>query len=167
MKRITLLRHAKSSWDSPGIDDFDRPLNARGEHDAPDMGRRLKARGARPSLILSSTANRAITTARTIAHEIGYPIEFIQPEQELYLAWPDKILNILIRGGAQFNDVMIVGHNPGLTELANNISNAHIDNLPTCGAFAIDAEIDDWAELPNNPGTLAWFDYPKNKAVRT
>jgi phosphohistidine phosphatase len=167
MKRITLLRHAKSSWDSPTKDDFDRPLNARGERDAPDMGQRLEARGVRPSLMLSSTANRAITTARTIAREIGYPIEFIQPEQELYLAWPDKILDILIREGAQFNDIMIVGHNPGLTELANNISNASVDNLPTCGAFAIDAEIDNWADLPNNPGTLAWFDYPKNKAVST
>ena len=167
MKRITLLRHAKSSWDSPGVDDFDRPLNARGKRDAPDMGQRLKARGVRPSLILSSTANRAITTARTIAREIGYPTEFIQTEQELYLAWPDKILDILIREGTQFNDVMVVGHNPGLTELTNNISSARIDNLPTCGAFAIDAEIDAWADLPNNPGTLAWFDYPKNKAVRT
>jgi phosphohistidine phosphatase len=163
MKRITLLRHAKSSWDNPSIDDFDRPLNNRGEKDAPVMGQRLLARNVRPSLILSSRANRAITTARVIAGAIGYPLEFIQTERELYLASPDTILDIVVGNGERFNDVMIAGHNPGLTELANMISDARIDNIPTCGVFAVDANISDWSELRKKPGKLAWFDYPKKK----
>lgn len=77
MKRLTLVRHAKSSWKDPSLDDFDRPLNQRGERDAPVMGRRLKARGARPSLILTSPAKRAKRTARLIAEAIGYPVEFL------------------------------------------------------------------------------------------
>jgi phosphohistidine phosphatase len=163
-KHITLLRHAKSSWDNPSTDDFDRPLNQRGEDNAPEMGHRLAARSIRPSLIISSEANRAITTARVIARAIGYPAEFIHPVRELYLASAGTILKILAHEGKRYNDVMIVGHNPGLTDLANMISDARIDNIPTCGVFAIDAEIDDWAELRDKPGKLAWFDYPKNKA---
>ena len=89
MKRLTLLRHAKSSWKDPLLDDFDRPLNQRGERDAPVMGRRLQARGARPSMILTSPAKRALRTARLIAQAINYPAEFLQREAELYLAVAD------------------------------------------------------------------------------
>ena len=88
-KRLTLVRHAKSSWDDASAADHDRTLNGRGERDAPMMGQRLLERGARPSLILTSTAKRARKTARLIAKQLGYPIEFIQGESELYLASPD------------------------------------------------------------------------------
>ena len=94
--RLTLLRHAKSSWEDDRLDDSDRPLNERGERDAPLMGRRLRARGARPTLILTSPAVRARRTAQIVAREIGYPAEFLQREEELYLASPDAD-----RGGAR------------------------------------------------------------------
>jgi len=95
MKRLTLLRHAKSSWGRPDIADHDRPLNARGERDAPLMGRRLIASGARPSLIVTSPATRARQTTKLFAREIGYPIEFIQTETSLYLADPQTILEVI------------------------------------------------------------------------
>ena len=161
MKRLTLLRHAKSSWDNPSLADFDRPLNRRGERDAPDMGQRLAKRNIRPSLIVSSTANRAVTTARIIARAIGYPLEFIHTTRELYLASTGTLLQVLASEGHGFNDVMLVGHNPGMTDLANRVSDARIDNIPTCGVFAIDTDVEDWQELAERPGRLAWFDYPK------
>jgi len=163
VRRLTLLRHAKSSWDNPLLDDFDRPLNKRGERDAPDMGDRLKARGARPSLIISSDAARAVTTARIIARRIGYPIGFIQPVNELYLASPRTIIDVVIRESERYHDVIVVGHNPGLTELLNQMSDARVDNIPTCGVFSMQLAIDDWTDLPSAEGRLDWYDYPKLK----
>jgi len=165
VRRITLLRHAKSDWGNPALDDFDRPLNPRGERNLGLIGKRLKNSGVRPSLILSSDAVRAITTARAIAQEIGYPKEFIQPAPELYLASPATILEVLVREGSEYNDVMIVGHNPGLTELANHICTTPIDNIPTCGVFAVDANIADWSDLASNRNPPAFFDYPKKTGV--
>jgi phosphohistidine phosphatase len=161
MRRITLLRHAKSDWDNPSQNDFHRTLNQRGEKNAKLIAKRLKNSGVRPSLIISSDAVRAISTARLIARGIGYPIEFIQPDHELYLASPVGIIDVLEREGENYTDVMIIGHNPGLTELANRLSNSQIDNIPTCGVFAVDIEIDSWADLANTQGTMNYFDYPK------
>lgn len=161
MKRLTLLRHAKSSWKDPGLDDFDRPLNQRGERDAPVMGRRLKARSARPSLILTSPAKRAQRTARLIAEAIGYPVEFLQREAELYLAEPETILDVVAREAESFNDVIVCGHNPGMTDLANRLSGVRIDNVPTCGIVALEADIENWAEIGAAECRLDFFDYPK------
>lgn len=163
MRRITLLRHAKSDWSTPSKNDFDRPLNQRGESNGKLIGTRLKNSGVRPSLIISSDAVRAMATARLIAQNIGYPIEFIQPDHDLYLASPASIIDVLEREGKNYNDVMVVGHNPGLTELSNSLCNTRIDNIPTCGVFAVDIEISSWADLVNTQGTLNYFDYPKNK----
>ncbi len=165
MKRLTLVRHAKSSWKDPGLDDFDRPLNPRGERDAPVMGRRLQARGVRPSLILTSPAQRAQRTARLIAEAIGYPVEFLQREADLYLAEPDTILKVLAREGESFNDVFVCGHNPGMTDLANRLGGVRIDNVPTCGIVALEADIETWAELSDKNCHLDYFDYPKCAAA--
>ena len=144
MKRLTLLRHAKSSWKDPDLDDFDRPLNSRGEHDAPLMGLRLQARGARPSLLLTSPAKRAQRTARLIAKSIGYPPEFLQRERELYLADPPTILAVIARQDDSFNDILVCGHNPGLTDLASRLTDRPFDNVPTCGVVAMHADIGSW-----------------------
>ena len=86
MKTLYLVRHAKSSWKHAGISDRERPLNARGKRDAPVMGARIQRHGIRPSLIVSSPAKRAWQTARIVAQEIDYPLEFLQREESLYLA---------------------------------------------------------------------------------
>ena len=166
MRRLTILRHAKSSWDDASLSDFDRPLNRRGERDAPEMGRRLRERGIRPSLIVSSDAQRAFTTASIIAREIGYPQEFIQREHELYHASPADVIDVLIDEAGDFNDVLVVGHNPGLTNLANRLGDIRFDNIPTCGVVAIDLEVSAWSELHDARGTTAWFDYPKKRRDR-
>jgi phosphohistidine phosphatase len=161
MKILTLVRHAKSSWEDSKISDRERPLNKRGEHDAPMMGKRIVAAGIRPSLILSSPAMRAWSTAKILAQEIGYPHEFLQRENRLYLASLDNIIDVLIAQDGQFNSVMIVGHNPGLTIFANYLSPGLTDNLPTAGVASVGFEQDDW-NLHSAPKTeLLSYDYPK------
>jgi phosphohistidine phosphatase len=163
MKTLTVVRHAKSSWKNPGLSDRDRPLNKRGERDAPVMGARIREYGIRPSLIISSPANRAWTTARIIAAEIAYPIEFLQRESSLYLASVDEILDVIAAQDEGFNNLMLVGHNPGLTEFANFLSPGLTNNLPTAGIVAVEIDQDDW-NLYERPSTrLLVHDYPKRK----
>ena len=161
MKILTLVRHAKSSWKENTISDRERPLNKRGEHDAPMMGKRIVAAGIRPSLILSSPATRAWSTAKILAQEIGYPREFLQRENSLYLASLDNIIDVLIAQDAEFNSVMIVAHNPGLTTFANYLSPGLTDNLATAGVVSVGFEQEDW-NLHAAPKTeLLTYDYPK------
>ncbi len=164
LRRVTLLRHAKSSWDTPGHADHDRPLNKRGKRDAPIMGKRLLERGARPSLILSSTAKRARETAKLVAAEINYPREFIQSEAALYLATPEKILSVIATQDDNFHDLLVIGHNPGMTELAAQLSGRPIGNLPTAGVVCVEFKLNDWSELGSKKGNLLYFDYPKARA---
>ncbi|MCL4779506.1 MAG: histidine phosphatase family protein [Gammaproteobacteria bacterium] len=161
LRRLTLLRHAKSSWQESGVSDHDRPLNQRGERDAPVMGRRLLARGARPSLILCSTALRARHTAQIIARELGYPAEFLQREPELYLATPEQIMAVIARQADSFRNIIVCGHNPGLTELANRLTGSDIDNIPTCGLVEIELNLASWADIAAASGTRQLYDYPK------
>ncbi|MEX2496802.1 MAG: histidine phosphatase family protein [Woeseia sp.] len=161
MKTLTILRHAKSSWSANGLADRDRPLNPRGERDAPQMGNRIHQAGIRPSLIMSSPAVRAWTTAKIVAKEISYPIEFLHREDELYLAGTDRLLDLVARQDKAFNSIMIIGHNPGLTNFANYLVPEITDNLPTCGIIAFNIDIDDWNLRDRKNTELLLLDYPK------
>lgn len=164
MKRVTLLRHAKSSWSQPGLADHDRPLNQRGQRDAPVMGRRLIARGVRPTLIVTSPAKRARQTTKLLAREIGYPVEFLQTEKALYLSSPATILETIEMQDDTFNELVICAHNPGITEFANQLSGQTIDNVPTCGMVIVEADTDRWSEIAESRRTFVDFDYPKKPA---
>lgn len=162
MKRLTLVRHAKSSWKHPDLADFDRPLNKRGDHDAPIMGQRLVQRQIAPELLISSPAKRAITTAHIIAQEIGYPVEKIVLDQNIYEAGVSDLLNVLQAVDNAFDSVMLFGHNPGLTSLSTYLTDYQIDNIPTCGVFCADFDLASWADLEQSTGTMVFFDFPKN-----
>jgi phosphohistidine phosphatase len=164
-RRVTLLRHAKSSWGDPSLTDSDRPLNNRGERDAPMMGHRLLDQGVRPSLILTSSARRARQTARLVAREMNYPIEFIQGEPDLYLASPETMLEVIGRLEDSFNEILICAHNPGITELANQLCGIAIDNVPTCGIVVFEADVAKWNELGDADCKLVYFDFPKNRVT--
>jgi phosphohistidine phosphatase len=116
--------------------------------------------GARPSLLLTSPARRALQTAQLVARALDYPREFLQREHDLYLASPDAILAVLARQDNAFNDILLCGHNPGLTDLANQLTDAQVDNIPTSGFVVIEASIHDWQDLKH--GRLIAFDCPKN-----
>jgi len=166
MKHLTLVRHAKSSWAAPASPDRDRVLTDRGERDARMMGRRLVARKARPSLIVSSPAARAQATARAIASALAYPTEFLQFEDQLYLASSDELLELIRSQRDDFSDLMVVGHNPGLTDLVNRLlPEQALDNLPTAGVVAVNIDVARWTDVPNGQTRLAYFDYPKNPEV--
>lgn len=166
--QLTLLRHAKAAptpSSGNGSADLDRPLNDRGELDAPLMGRRLKARRARPTLFLTSPARRARQTARIVAREIGFPQEFVQDEPELYLATPDQILGVLARQGSNYRDVIVCGHNPGLTELANRLSGAGLTGIPTTGVVVLEFNVQDWADIARERAELLLFDHPRRPSA--
>jgi len=161
MKTLTLLRHAKSSWSEPGLADHERPLNRRGERDAPKIGRRLCVARIRPSLIISSTATRAWTTAKIVAHEMSYPTEFLQREAELYLAGLNSLIDVVGDQDIGFNSLLIVAHNPGLTELANYLVPGLTNNLPTCGVLSVSFDSEIWDLRGMTEFEMQYFDYPK------
>ncbi len=161
MKTLTLVRHAKSSWKDATLRDIQRPLNKRGRRDAPEMGRRIKEHGIRPSLIVSSPAVRAWTTAKIIATEIAYPLEFLQRESGLYLASVDEILDVIAGQDEGFNSLMVVGHNPGMTDIVNFLHPQLTSNLPTAGVVSLEFDQEDWQLYERPKLKLLVHDYPK------
>ena len=161
MKILTIVRHAKSSWKDTSLSDKKRPLNRRGERDAPEMGRRIHEHGIRPSLIVSSPAARAWTTAKAVADAINYPREFLHKEDALYLASLNQILDVVIAQENGFNNLMMFGHNPGFTDFANFLVPGLTNNLPTAGVVSVEIDQDDW-NLYEQPRTrLLVHDWPK------
>jgi phosphohistidine phosphatase len=145
MKTLLLLRHAKSSWDQPELNDHDRPLNKRGKKEAPLVGRYLKANNLIPDLILSSTAHRAHDTAQAVAEESGFdkPIELYQ---DLYMSEPACYLDILQRLPDSVNLVLMVGHNPDLDALLTLLTDV-TQHMTTAALAQIDLPISSWTEL--------------------
>lgn len=163
MKRLLLCRHAKSSWKEATLSDFERPLNKRGRANAPEMGRRLRSQGVRPDLVLSSPARRALETAKLLAAEFDIPGKKILVKPELYDSYPAKLLQI-IRGFADdCNCVLMVGHNPEITILANILGSLELENVPTGGIVALDFAVDTWAAVDEERGRLAFFEYPRRE----
>ena len=165
MKLLFIVRHAKSSWDNPSLRDFDRPLNGRGKRNVPDMGARLKGLNIAPDLLLSSPANRAITTARGIAKALDYPLTEIEEAPVLYHASTSTIISQIARVDAKVNTLMIFGHNPGFTDLIETLSDFELYNLPTCAVCGIRFKINDWGEILNAQGEKFYYDYPKSRDV--
>ena len=163
-KELLLVRHAKSSWDDPYLDDHDRPLNERGLRNAPEMGKRLQGCSVRPEVWISSTALRAITTAEIIAEEIGFPQDQIQRSKDLYHASATE-LQVFIAGlDDQIYSIALFGHNPGMTSLVANLYGLPIDNLPTCGVVHLLFNENTWSAVSSAPPARAYFDFPKNKS---
>lgn len=161
MKILYVVRHAKSSWEDLDLSDFDRPLNERGERDAPKMGRRLKEREITPDLMLSSPANRALTTCKVIADILGYDQVRIKTDQKIYHASENELFEVAAEFNDNFDEVMIFGHNPGLTDFVNELLNERIMNVPTCGIVAGKLKINSWKEIRPGCGKLYFFDFPK------
>ena len=163
MKFLSMIRHAKSSWKHENLTDFERPLNKRGEQDAPIMGKRLLENKFLPDLIISSPAIRAKTTAVIIAKEIGYDTAKIKLDSSIYEANLRDLLALIVNLRSDLNNVVIVGHNPGLTNLNNYLTTDYIDNIPTCGIAFLKLSLPNWAEVQRSTASLLKFDYPKRK----
>ena len=153
MKTLLILRHAKSSWKHPEISDHDRPLNKRGKHDAPIMGRQLKEKRLVPDLIISSTAVRAKDTALVIADVVGYTKEIVFLSS-LYAASPDAYIQAISHvAGDIYSTILVVGHNPGLEELIEVLT-GDMHELSTCALAIIEMPIEKWSTLNRRQGKL-------------
>ncbi len=161
MKRLYLVRHAKSDWGDAKLSDMDRPLNERGLSDGPKMAQKLVTKGYKTDLIVSSPAVRAKSTADFFIKAFNSKNHQIDPK--LYQADIDDIINICIRMEDKNKSIMLVCHNPGLTYFANVICDANIDNVPTMGVMAIDVDTDLWENLDMSKLKLIDFLYPKMK----
>jgi phosphohistidine phosphatase len=161
MKRLTLVRHGKSSWRDPGRDDFDRPLNKRGKHDAPLMGKRLAARESRPELLLSSPARRARQTAKLLCWALELPEERLILVDGIYEAGSETLLDVVRSLDDCWQHALLVGHNPGITELGNLLADCGIEHFPTCGVLCLDFAVEVWTDVAPGAGYLVFFDYPK------
>ena len=160
-KLLFLVRHAKSSWDDPTIDDRQRPLNRRGKQEAPKMGKHLAGYKIKPELIISSPAVRALKTAEKIAKELGFKKSDVVVNEEMYTFNGGNLKDVIKDLDDKYESVMLVGHNPAITALANQISDADIDNIPTCGVVLIEFKTRKWKDAAGGRGKVLEFDYPK------
>lgn len=160
MKTLLLIRHAKSSWDDPGLSDFDRPLNERGKKDAPKMADRLYERGIKIDAFVSSPAKRAKKTAEQFAKRYKKDAAVIM-KTELYMAGEDAFFNVIEKLDDEYDCVAVFSHNPGITDFANQLTDARIDNIPTCGLFAVSVEAKKWSKIREAKKKFLFFDYPK------
>lgn len=161
MKTVLVIRHAKSSWESGVISDFDRPLNERGKRDAPKMAQRLLGRAMAIDLFVSSPAKRARSTARIFVEEYGLNKEELRLEPELYHPSIPVFYGLIARLDQQYSSVAIFSHNPGITDFVNSLATAQVDNIPTCGIFAIRADVNDWKDFATAKKEFLFFDFPK------
>ena len=161
MKNVFFARHAKSSWADMSLSDFDRPLNKRGLRDAPFMATLLKTKTAKMDLIISSPAQRAFTTSTFFAKAFGINTKDIQLEPSLYHPSPEDVFKVIKTLDNTIETVLIFGHNPAWTTIANTFSDEYIANIPTIGIFKITSAIDSWNEFSDKNGKFSEFYYPK------
>jgi phosphohistidine phosphatase len=146
VKRLTLMRHGDAQWKDPEVADFARPLNRRGSSEAEAMGRRLAELALIPDLIIASPARRAQQTAEILARELAVPPRSIHFEEALYLAGAQEILRLARTVGPRVPHLMIVGHNPGISELAQLLApSADVGGLATAAICTITFDTGQWS----------------------
>lgn len=163
MLRLLVIRHAKSSWKHPELKDYERPLNKRGRNDSPLMGNILRERGIQLDGIYTSTAIRALSTARLIARELNFDLGVIREIEGLYGPDVNQMLDF-IRNNPSFNEqsIAVISHNPAITDFANHLLGGKQDlNFPTCAVAAIDFDVARWDQVGEGQGHLAFYEYPK------
>jgi len=166
MKTIYLIRHAKSSWKYPELDDHERPLNKRGERDSITIARYFQScewqsqtgEFAGFDVIYSSTATRALDLAQTIS---DFCHTSLVPDLSFYTFDADELLEILRNLPDHANCVAIVAHNPAITQVVNRLTVSQIANVPTAGVASIDCPLDSWHELDDGLCDLVSFITPK------
>ena len=161
MKTVIIVRHAKSSWADIGMADFDRPLNDRGQKDAPEMAAKLKKKGINIDLFISSPAKRAKKTAQFFAEEFEYPKEKILLVPQLYHAGVADFMEVIYKLPDTIDTIILFSHNPGITEFVNRLTDIKIDNMPTCGVFAATVNCDNWVDFGQAKKKFYFLEYPK------
>ncbi|RFM30622.1 SixA phosphatase family protein [Deminuibacter soli] len=162
MKSLLVIRHAKSSWDNTEQKDFDRPLNARGHRDAPEMASRLLKKNIVIDAFIASTANRAFSTAGYFADAYQVAHSAIIRVPALYHAGVPVFYDVVKGADNAFDTIAIFSHNPGITDFVNTLTpSTRIDDMPTCAIFAVQTDITDWKDFQTAVKRFWFFDYPK------
>ena len=169
MKRLYLLRHAKSDWADPSLDDFDRPLNGRGRKSAPAMGRYMRRADLIPALVLCSPSRRTRQTWELLVGSLKTepPVEFVD---ELYLAEPARLLNRIGQAPDDLPSLLVIAHNPGLQALAHKLASGGdragrrrlATKYPTGALVVLDCDIAAWDQLASGPCLLERFVAPRD-----
>ncbi len=162
MKQLFIVRHAKSDWGDFSLKDFDRPLSERGHKNAPEMAQRFLKKDLTPELIVSSPALRAITTAKYFAVEWEIEPASIKSKEAIYEANTKTLLDVINGLDNGFQKIALFGHNPGLTDLLNYLTNDFQVSMSTCSVALIEFPFDDWKLISEHTGDLVVFDYPKS-----
>ncbi len=161
MKRLYLIRHAKSSWSDPYATDFERKLKGRGKADAFVMAARLAKRKIVPDYIVSSPAKRAKKTAKIFAEVVAFDKNDIVYEQGIYTSSVANLFRV-VRGIDDECDIaFFVGHNHAITDFAETLTGEYFEKIPTSGVVAIDLSVSCWSEVQEGRGKCVFFDYPK------
>ena len=158
MKQLLLIRHAKSSWKFPELDDHERPLNKRGQRDILAMGRHLADKDPQLDVIYSSTATRALDYAQILSE---YTYASLIPDLSFYTFSDFELLEILKNLPDNADSVAVVAHNPAITQVVNQLCASNISNVPTSAIVSVDCDIASWQELDSSFCELVYFDYPK------
>ena len=161
-KTLYIVRHGKSSWDYFGISDIDRPLKERGIKNAYEIADSLKNKSTTPEIIYSSPAARAVQTAVIFMRVLDFPEERFFIRNNLYLSEPEEIMNIIKPTPDEINSVMIFGHNPGFTDLANYLSNLKLSNIPTSGMVVLQFSSNDWKSIRRDTLISSFEVFPEN-----
>ncbi len=169
MKTLYIVRHAKSSWADPSLADLARPLNKRGRRDAPAMGQRLADKKIKVDAIWCSPALRAVETATVFTQALNIPRKLITQHERIYTSSVDDLLSEVRSCPDKHKTLLIVGHNPVLSEFANFLLDAtlapEIVSFPTSGIAALEFKCSSWQQIQGNAGRLLFFDYPKKDAT--
>jgi phosphohistidine phosphatase len=173
LKRLLLLRHAKTEPAGAGIDDHERALMARGREDAPRLGRYIHKSGYEPDLVLSSTSVRTMQTVELVTEELtsAARVDYLEP---LYLAEPNLILSIIRQAPDKMQTVMVVGHNPGLEQAATLLAREPVkrkerdrfdqleEKFPTAALAVLDFDVERWRDVEPGEGALKDFVRPRD-----
>jgi phosphohistidine phosphatase len=163
-KHLHIARHGKSSWDFENLSDIDRPLSLRGIDNVYLMAQKLSERKVVPDRILTSPACRALYTAAIYARVMKLPYEKIRVSDSIYTGNSDDLVGLIRSQEDSVSQLMIVGHNPAFTSLANQLMSHYLDNIPTSGIVSLTYRIDSWEQIGKTAPESDFFDYPKRYA---
>ena len=159
-KTLYLVRHAQAGWMKDGQSDFERTLDAGGKTEAIEMGRRMKARKLSPDIVITSPAKRTIQTLELISSEAAISTERVVFNENIYEASLTDLRNVLQGLGDECDNVMMIGHNPGMTWLVKHLTKDEMGAMPTAGMATVHLKCEQWKDLGSCPATLKDFDFP-------
>lgn len=160
-KTLHIVRHGKSSWDYENISDIDRPLSPRGINNAYLMAKKLAERKMVPDRFITSPANRALYTATIFARVLKFPYENIQISDSIYSGYTEDLIKLIKSQDKSVSNLLIFGHNPAFTALANKLMESYLDNIPTSGIVSLTYDIESWDQVGKISPSKNFFDYPK------